>query len=218
MSRKIRLSFTKENRALVRAGLKTETRREGNLQDVKGELTETFTSLEGRMDLLASFSTGKLVKSPYGNPQAHAQGIVMAESVEYWMPEPVQIVDMGKGGGKTLPWVNVRYLDDGEDAEPQYCEVSWETFNKILERKERYAAKGRDWREPINPRFMYQDLARTWLPGIRVWPERLGDMSDESCFAEGIEGVRGDAPGMLPGHLGIHQRWRWGNGRCRGSR
>lgn len=175
MSKKIRLSFTKENRALVRAGLKTETRRAGNLQAIQGELTETFTSLEGGMDLLASFSTGELEKSPYGNPQA--------DRVDYWMPEPIQIMAMGE----TLPWVDVRYLDDGEDSRTICCDVSHKTFAKILERRERYAAKGRDWREPINARFMYQDLARTWLPGSRVWPERLGEMSEESCLAEGVE-------------------------------
>lgn len=190
MPKKIRLSFTKENRALVRAGLKTETRRKLDLpsspnglgQEVEGiaigsvtGIVESLLGTPGIWDVQFWLDNPATIKSPYGNPQA--------EPVTYWMPEPVQLLDMG---GKALPWVEVRYLDDGEDSVPQYCEVPWETFTKILERKERYAAKGRDWREPINPRFMYRELARTWLPGFRVWPERLGEMSILSAICEGI--------------------------------
>jgi len=101
------------------------------------------------------------------------------EDVLYWMKEPVQIVRLHDGvPSSPLPWVELRYLDDA-DQNLQACEITWEDRARLLNRK--------DWRKPTIARFMLRSLARTWLPGVKVWPEQLKDMTEESAIAEGIE-------------------------------
>lgn len=177
----IRLLFTPENRDLVRRGLKTETRRTRGLtfaDDPAQEwrLVDTFASVTKASELIAHFegaaSGSRLVSSPYGNPQS--------SPVRYWLAEPVQILTLNDGTANSpLPWVELIYLDDGDAATPQACEITFEDRHNLIARK--------DWRKPSTAMFMLKSFTRTWFRGIKVWPEQLGDMTDESCIAEGIQ-------------------------------
>jgi hypothetical protein len=168
------LLFTPENRDLVRRGLKTETRRGSRLLDGVSDVAE-FDHQDSFGQ--AVFSDGTVVKSPYSNPQS--------EPVRYYVKEPVQVLGIYDGvPSSPLPWVELIYLDDGEDSTVQACEISEADYHKLYSRK--------DWRKPSTSLFMLRSFARTWLTGKRVWPERLGEMSEWSLLAEGIEREHSD--------------------------
>ena len=155
--KEIPLLFTSVNRSLVRKGLKTETRRKLKFEDPDQEW--------------------HCASSPYGNPQN--------EQIAYWLKEPVRILSINEGVSTSpLPWVELIYLDDGDNSTEQACEITVEDHRKLRGRN--------DWRKPTTSMFMLKSFTRTWLSAVRVWPERLGQMTDESCFAEGIQPISKD--------------------------
>ena len=92
--KQIGIEFTKENRALVRAGLKTETRREMTVAEQR-KAAEAWGW--GHMKLWQS--------TKYGYPQG--------ENILYWVKEPVRLVSLNEGvEDSPLPWVELMYLDD----------------------------------------------------------------------------------------------------------
>lgn len=169
--KKIGLLFTPKNRALVRAGLKTQTRRLMKPQpeqwDVIGEREKAwaFKLKDGNYQDIECDGLGRVAACcPYGNPHV--------EPVEYCVKEPVQIIHPGDNGKMLVKW-----LDDGTSA---WVNVTTDDLLKIDKR-----SKG--WESPTTSMFMLRSFARNWLPGVRTWPERLGDLSAADAIAEGIE-------------------------------
>ena len=170
----IRLLFTPENRALERKGMKTETRRTMNPPP---DPTAAKLIYSHGYEWVATSNSGKVGiftpthhRSRYGCPQR--------TPVRYYLAEPVQVFAIGTAqdeDGKTFG-CHVRYLDDDSEA---LVLITPEDRDRLRARK--------DWRKPSTAMFMLKSFARTWMKGIRVWPERLGDMADESAISEGIK-------------------------------
>lgn len=158
--KEIPLLFTPANRDLARKGLKTEARREMKEQP---QPIETVDIEAGK--IISHPDKLKLPRSPYGWPQR--------EQTRYWMKEPVQVLGHVEGDDFEI---RIKYLDDGAIRD---VAITDEDLTKLDNRKDKYV--------PSTAMFMLKSFARTWLPGVRVWPERLGDMSEESALAEGIE-------------------------------
>lgn len=178
--KEIPLLFTSANRDLVRRGLKTETRREMKKQPHFGKemggnpaalLSGAIPMLRGKYGYVQLTNGDEFgpMRSPYGCPQQ--------ELVIYWMREPVQILQVWDHresqteNGQAL----VGYLDS-EDT--RLIDLDLGDMIKIHARK--------DWRRPTTAMHMLKSFARTWLPGVRVWPEQLGEMSEESALAEAV--------------------------------
>lgn len=178
------LLFTKENRDLVRRRLKWETRRGmklskfPKLSEFKASSTPGYDfTFRDRRSLWNDLTLNQLMEyGPYGNPES--------EEICYWMREPVQVLSINEGVPTSpLPWVELIYLDDGLDSTPQATEITVEDYRKLLARK--------DWRKPSTALFMLKSFTRTWLKGVRVWTEQLGEISEESAVAEGCEASGG---------------------------
>ena len=175
MTRQIGLLFTPENRALVRAGLKTETRRAQGLGFTDDHAVEWRPCSElpadnpGHVRLESAAGEFRDVRSPYGLPQQ--------QPVNYYLKEPVKVkwisFDPDSDG---LFQAGITYVDTGESA---IASITDADRTKLLNRK--------DWQTPSSSMFMLKSFARCWLPGEKVWVERLGDMTPESAIAEGIE-------------------------------
>lgn len=164
MKKEIGLLYTPENRNLVRQSLKWQTRRLIKLPD----WAATVKPWTGGCQAFNVDETGMaFVKSPYGMPQNDWEG-----GVSYYLKEPVQIIHPGDNGKMLVKWT-----DDGTTA---WVNVTTDDILKIDDR-----SKG--WETPTTAMFMLKSFARTWLPGVKVWPERLGDMPAEDAIAEGIE-------------------------------
>lgn len=111
-------------------------------------------------------------RRPYGWPHG--------EETRYYVKEPVQIVGIYDGvPSSPSPWVELIYLDDGDDPTIQATEITGDDYHKLLARQ--------DWRKPSSSMFMLKSFARTWMLGVRTWREKLGDISAEDAIAEGIE-------------------------------
>lgn len=184
-SKETPLLFTPDNRAVVRAGIKTETRRlmkEVINVEHSGKLLGSwplsgFRHLEGDSALFdiqdaADNSSTCWFKSPYGIPQ-HSP-------VRYWMREPVQVTGLYEGVTTSpLPWVELIYRDDGIDSTVQATEISVDDAQTLLARE--------DYKRPTTSLHMLKAFARTWVRGVKVWPEQLGDITAEGAISEGIE-------------------------------
>lgn len=166
--KEIGLLFTPENRELVRAGTKVQTRRLMKLPEWV-EMVKPWTG--GAQGFSADESGMTFIKSPYGMPQNDWEG-----KTRYYMKEPVQVLDIGPGPAPSHVQATVLYPDDGAEAT---VSITHPDYQKLVSRA--------DWRKPSSSLFMLRSFARTWLPGVRTWPERLGDMSAEDAVAEGIE-------------------------------
>jgi hypothetical protein len=172
--KEIGLLFTPENRALVRSGRKTQTRRGNGL----AEFSLATRALLGGRNYWAFFEDCEgnekvgIKRCPYGNPQA--------EPVRYYVKEPVQIVGLYSGDIGSGPWAEVIYLDTPDNAAVS-VQLTERDFELICCRKN---PKGK-----TSSMFMLKSFARTWLKGVRTWPERLGDMSESDAIAEGIQVV-----------------------------
>jgi hypothetical protein len=179
MAKEIGLLFTPENRDLVRRGLKTQTRRHGKTLSDPTRATRAifhkeygywiwFDDEEVRwrwMDDRGDILDGLFC--PYGHPQY--------APVRYYMKEPVQVTAIRENIDNIE--ANVLYLDDG-----RHC-----TLNITPGDYAKLCARSKGWHAPTTAMFMLKSFARTWLNGVRTWPERLGDMSAEDAIAEGIE-------------------------------
>lgn len=171
--KKIPLLFTKENRAVVRAGIKTETRRKFSLLGDRSSSAEELQSFAKWAMADPKELNGILKDSPYGCPQL--------APVRYWMREPVQVVrrdgliaseDVSEGFDEC---VLVLYPDGGKD------------WRLITEKDGQRLDARKDWTRPTSSLHMLKAFTRTWLTGRRVYPERLGDITPEGAIAEGIE-------------------------------
>ena len=96
----------------------------------------------------------------------------------YYIKEPVQILGLYDGDPGTGPWAEIAYLDDKHKTAASLVHLTDDDLNKLHARK--------DWRKPSSSMFMLKTFARTWLEGIRVWPERLGDMSEADANDEAV--------------------------------
>jgi hypothetical protein len=140
--------------------------------DVKGQERKAwaFKLKNGRHQDIERDGVGRVAECcPYGNPKSNP--------VSYYMKEPVQILDLW--GRDDVGFIaTIKYPDDVETLESE-VDISIDDFCKIKGRK--------DWRKTSSSLFMLRSFARTWLPGVRTWPEQLGQMSDTDAIAEGIE-------------------------------
>ena len=206
--------FTPANRALTRQDLKTETRRGDSILSrpphMPGHATLTPDNdwviwankpkSEEETALFYPKGSNEGFRSRYGCPQR--------EPVKFWMKEPVQVLDIEEPEGPGVHWgAKVLYLDTNEAA---WTILTKSDIDKLGNRQ--------DWRRPTTAMFMLKSFARTWLRGIRVWPEQLGEMSEESALAEGIKAITKDggqtikyglpdADG-LPGEVMAWQDWQ----------
>lgn len=160
------LLYTLENRFLVRAGFKTQTRR---LQWLKGIVADEsyFDQVTGSW----CFSLrGVLVARkvcPFGNPNAG--------EVLYHLKEPVQILAL-PGNARATMNAHILYSDTQDYA---MVTITPADFKKMVDRV--------DWRKPSTSMFMLKAFARTRMQGVRTWPEQLGAMSEDDAIAEGVE-------------------------------
>jgi hypothetical protein len=192
--KKIGLLFTPENRALVRAGLKSQTRRGMKLQP---SVTLVFgRELAPGVDPYFRVSWGNFLNNkpcfsgnvenfpefaakycPYGNPHV--------EPCTYYLKEPVRITALwdSRESNTEHGMAMIQYTDDIPDdiieCQQHKVKLAPGDMHKLVSRK--------DWHKPSSSMFMLQSFARTWLPCVRTWPERLGDMSAADAIAEGIE-------------------------------
>lgn len=163
--KEIPLLFTKENRAAVRSGVKTETRRKLRLRSDRGASPEELQDYARWAMADLEQLNGLLKDSPYGCPQL--------APVRYWMREPVRVEDLSIKHNLAC----VCYLD--ENCPPQSIRLDDNDVSRLMNRK--------DWTRPTNAIHMLKSFTRTWLRGIRVYPERLGDITAAGAIAEGIE-------------------------------
>lgn len=187
----IRLLFTKENRAAVRDRIKSQTRRVDPKLDefiariVGGKDVELFPTLTPDNEWV--FWVGEPVteyKTALAYPKgSHVglrsrQGCPQREPVRYWLREPVRVLELEDfADGVTPSLAYVEYLDCGS-----------RKYQCITESDAKKLMNG-PWlsHRSTHPRFMFKSFTRTWLQGVRVWPERLGDISPEDAIAEGID-------------------------------
>jgi|GEM_PF-6125299 len=164
--KEIRLLYTPFNRFLVRAGLKTQTRRLQGLKDIAADQVY-FDHLTNSW---AFFLRGALVARkacPFGNPNAG--------EVQYHMKEPVMVLALPENAGANMH-AHIQYPDTGDCA---VVTITPADFKKLVERV--------NWRKPSTSMFMLKAFARTRMQGVRTWPEQLGAMSEDDAIAEGIE-------------------------------
>lgn len=189
MSKQIGLLFTPGNRALVRAGVKTQTRRTNgldsermncefqHLEEDKSGFYLWWDQLVGDPGDSNVIQPTMRLQCPYGNPQV--------EPVRYCLKEPVKVAALwdSRESNTEHGMALIQYTDDNPDdiIECQQHKVLLAAgdLHKLVSRK--------DWRKPSSSMFMLKSFARTWLLGVRTWPERLGDMSEADAIAEGVE-------------------------------
>ena len=174
--RSIGLLFTPENRNLARIGSKTQTRRGNGLKGFEVAENAEWHESTGLWWFVHPGIRGSR-KCPYGNPQA--------EQVSYYLKEPVRVTALwdSRESNTKYGMALIQYTDDNPEdiIECQQHKVLLGPgdMHKLVSRQ--------DWRKPSSSMFMLRSFARTWLPGVRTWPERLGEMSAEDAIAEGIE-------------------------------
>ena len=90
----------------------------------------------------------------------------------------MQVLALYDGDPESGPWAEIIYLDDGAKAKATSVQITVKDSEKLHTRK--------DWRQPSTSLFMLKSFARTWLESVRVWAERLGDMSAADADAEAV--------------------------------
>ena len=173
------LLFTPDNRAAVRLGIKTETRRLMKPQPHFGKemgndpaallsgATPMLRQNYGYVQLTNGHEFGPM-RSPYGCPQQNP--------VRYWVREPVQVLS-----------IDNRDMDS-INAHIQYCDDITVSTTAITESDYQKLSTGKPLEQrSTHPRFMFKSFTRTWLKGVSVHPEQLGDITPEDAIAEGIE-------------------------------
>ena len=168
--------LTKENVLAVMEGRKTMTRRLGGLQDINKRPNAFIYSGEN------SFAgTDK-----YGHIFVDSDGIQTGHDVQemtYLIKPRYQVGDeiyIAEGYQTTTDRelnhsVQGKYLADGADFDVRLDSREWELFD---DRQFPYRA--------MSGRFMYKSLARTFMKIIEVRAERLQDISESDCIAEGV--------------------------------
>ncbi len=152
--------MTEKNRAAIRAGLKSQTRRV-IVPQPPAYAQDPFESDGG-----FSFydHVGRLCfrcKPRY------------AVDDELWMREPFEVYAKLNSALNTR-MIQGDYLDDGD----VFCQTLTKTeWDKFCNRKTPYAK--------TSGMFMYKSLARKWVKVKRVWVEQTQDISAEDCMAEG---------------------------------
>ena len=123
--------------------------------------------------------TRRLIKGNPEEPQRYCWfGHPPDLPARYYVKEPVQVLALYDGDPESGPWAEIIYLDDGAKAKATSVQITVKDSEKLHTRK--------DWRQPSTSLFMLKSFARTWLDGVRVWPERLGDMSVADADAEAV--------------------------------
>lgn len=178
-SKDIPLSFTKENRALIRAGTKTETRRIAKpkyhcpfpyIEHCPGDKYPWYCrDRYGMMDSFRSADELADKCSSYGGN---------GKPFRYYMKEPVQVLRLHDGDIASGPWAEIMYPDT-PDVAPVSVQISGQDYQKLLSRK--------DWRKPSTGMFMLKSFARTWLTPERLWVEKLSEITVAGAIEEGIE-------------------------------
>lgn len=175
--KEVPLLFTAENRAAIRAGVKTETRRKFKLQSIKDLVGFDHNGFDYECrtpgQLWRQISFADLMEiCPYGNPKERA--------VRYWVKEPVQVHGLYEDVMTSPPpWVELTYPDDGINLTAQTTEVTPKDAEKLSARK--------DLRRPTTAMHMLKSFTRTWLECLAVYPQRLRDITATAAIAEGIE-------------------------------
>lgn len=90
-----------------------------------------------------------------------------------YMLEPYRVLNKPQGN-----MVHGYYCDDNIIFD---VELQWPELERFLDRKKPYAK--------TSSMFMYKSLARTWFEVTGVKVERVQDISDADCIAEGVEEV-----------------------------
>jgi hypothetical protein len=164
--KEVGLLYTLENRFLVRAGFKTQTRR---IQGLKGIVADQvqFDQVTGSW----CFSLGGVLVAlkvcPFGNPEIQA--------VRYHLKEPVMVLALPENAGANMH-AHIQYPDTGDCA---MVTITPADLEKLLERT--------DWRKPTTSMHMLNSFRQTCMQGVRTWPEQLGAISEDDAIAEGIE-------------------------------
>jgi len=159
----------------VMDGSKTQTRRLSGLEHINADPNLEFSHDRGDGYFCfkhADYSKGKNVMNPIIAKPKYSVGEVVYVG-EAWgvgtRPHPVhgwvdgfeyKADEAGLDGHEDLPL----YTND---------DINWEE----------YESKRGDWKSPM---FMPEAAARTFLKITSVRPERIKDISEEDCFAEGI--------------------------------
>jgi hypothetical protein len=170
--KEIGLLFTPENLRLIPPGIKTQTRRGNGLEDIPGDANFIGWGVKGQPGVdgdYACFDTKQWgivqVRCPYGVPQF--------EQTMYYSREAVQVLDIIDGA---ILSALIRYTNDGAESK---VIITPDDYHKLVSRA--------NWKRKTTGMHMLKSFARTRLPGVRTWPERLGDMSTGDAIAEGIE-------------------------------
>lgn len=166
--------FTADNRAKVRRGDKTQTRRVIVPQPISTEMCPVI--IVGDVYSPSGYSWHS---DMYGNVYLKAR---YAVGDHLWMLEPYQIL---------RTWYNKKAVEgvylDGDPTQPDdpfsadgkailFSDKEWERYSK------------RKWpHRKTSSRFMYKSLARTWVEVTDVRRERVRDISEADAKAEGIE-------------------------------
>lgn len=160
------LLLTKENRAKVRAGLKTHTRRVIVPQPNSDRYKIVFEQGVVKETFLFSGCTmvNKIFKPRY------------AVGDELWMLEPYQIL---------RTWYDKMAIEGVYlDTDEPFGDDGMAIWMPPSEWKRRMKRK---WpHRKTSSRFMYKSLTRTWVKVIRAWVERVQDISPEDILAEGL--------------------------------
>jgi hypothetical protein len=130
--------------------------------------------------------------------------------ITYYLKEPVRVTALwdSRESNTKYGMAMIQYSDDEPDdiveCNQHKVLLAPGDFNKLVSRK--------DWRKPSTAMFMLKSFARTWLPGQRTWPEKLGDITALDAIAEGIEmdpGIDPDIPERdRPRLYGDYSVWR----------
>jgi hypothetical protein len=167
--KELSILFTAENRAKVRSGDKTQTRRATGLEYVNRPDTNfEFHGFSNEGDALyAEFHDS--VSGDGGNFKAKYR-----KGDHLWMLEPYQIDGTYHEPGLRRAWGY--YSDDRDVFDLTLAQSEWDRWS---DRKKPY--------RKTSSRFMYKSLARTWVEVIDVRVERVKDISEADAKAEGIE-------------------------------
>jgi hypothetical protein len=169
--KEVGLLFTVDNLRLIPPGIKTQTRRGNGLDGLEFAVTADWD--DGMKAWVFCDANGYAVgkrKCPYGNPQG--------TPTRYYPKERVWVTHIDDNDINQIT-ARILYSAEGIYRESREVVLTLDDYYRLVSR--------RDWRKPSSPMFMLRSFARTWLPGVRTWPERLGEMSEADALAEGIE-------------------------------
>ncbi len=157
--------MTEKNRALIRANLKWQTRRV-----IVPQPHEVLPNRDGGEMTPYRWVPKSNESAMYGDYEEIKPRYQVGD--ELWMREPYRIINKTYNIDRSL---EVHYFDDRKY---ESCLMTLAELQKWSARKKPFAK--------TSPLFMYKSLSRTRRKVIRVWVERVQDISVEDAKAEGI--------------------------------